>query len=195
LDRSVTRDGYLLDVRNVSLRFGGVRALSVVLSALDSSYSIPIAVVLHRHCLSRDMVQEQLGGSVRLAVREAEDKQPLESGIFVAPADYHLLVERGWFALSLDAPESPARPSVDVLFESAADAYGASVQGVVLTGTNQDGARGTAAIRQHGGHVLAQNPADAVAKPMPQAAIAAGADMILPLEAIGEHLRSLDPAI
>jgi two-component system chemotaxis response regulator CheB len=172
---------------------GGMRALSIVLSELDESYPIPIAVVLHRHALSGDMVQRQLRESVRLAVREPEDKQPIERGIFVAPADYHLLVEPGWFTFSLDAPESYARPSVDALFQSAADAYGAGVQGVVLTGTNQDGALGTAAIGKQGGSVIAQEPNGAEAGAMPQAAIAAGADLVLPLEAIGAHLRSLEP--
>jgi two-component system chemotaxis response regulator CheB len=127
-------------------------------------------------------------------VHEPEDKQPLQQGAFVAPADYHLLVEPGWFALSLDAPESYSRPSVDVLFASAADAYGAAVQGVVLTGSNHDGARGTASIRRQGGSVLAQAPEGAEARRMPEAAITAGADLTLPLARIGAHLRSLAPA-
>jgi two-component system chemotaxis response regulator CheB len=170
---------------------GGVRALEIVLSALDEDFPTPVALVLHRHARSGSILVKQIQRSTRLPVCEPEDKQPVAPGVYVAPADYHLIVERGWFGLSVDPPENHARPSVDVLFESAVHAYGARVLGIVLTGANRDGARGTALIRQHGGSVIAQDPDTAEAPQMPTAAIAAGADIVLALADIGPHLLNL----
>ena len=100
------------------------------------------------------------------------DKEPILAGrVYVAPPNYHLLVEGDHFAFSLDAPEDYARPSIDVFFESAAEAYGAHVTGIVLTGMRQDGARGLAAIKHHGGAAVVQEPHDAVAPSMPSCRI------------------------
>jgi len=175
----------------VGASLGGVRALRHVLPALPAAFPIPVAIVLHRHPRSGEIVTRQLQEHTALTVTEADDKQPIEAGVFLAPADYHLLVEPGWFSLSLDPPEGYARPSVDVLFESAAATYGPRVVGVVLTGANQDGAEGTRHIRERGGRVIAQDPATADARQMPEAAIAAGADLALPLAGIGAHLFEL----
>ncbi|HEX2120839.1 MAG TPA: chemotaxis protein CheB, partial [Thermoanaerobaculia bacterium] len=128
---------------------------------------------------------------------DADDKQWVKPGsVYLAPADYHLLVdrngERGELHLSVDARVEYSRPSVDVLFESAADAYRAGCIGVVLTGANADGARGAAQIKRRGGFVIVQDPAGAEAREMPQAAIGAtGVDRILPLERIGPFLVEL----
>src|SRR5439155_14233723 len=112
--------------------------------------------------------------------------------VYVAPPDYHLLVERGRFALSVDDRVRYARPSIDVLFESAADVYGERLIGIILTGANDDGARGLARIREVGGVALIQDPAGALRRAMPDAAIAAtAADAILPLEDIGRFIYGL----
>ena len=175
----------------VGASMGGVRALETVLPALDQDFPIPVALVLHRHPHSGDVLVKQIQRNTQLTVCEPEDKQPLVPGVFVAPADYHLLLEDGWFGLSVDPPENHARPSVDVLFESAAHVDGSRVLGVVLTGANRDGARGTALIRGRGGSVIVQDPETAEASQMPQAALAAGADIVLPLEEIGPYLARL----
>jgi two-component system chemotaxis response regulator CheB len=128
-----------------------------------------------------------------LAVVDALDKQWIQPGtVYLAPADYHLLVERGELSLSVDARVEHSRPSIDVLFESAADAYGPATVGVVLTGANADGARGAARIKERGGFVVVQEPESAEAPAMPRAAIAAArVDRILPLERIGPFLVEL----
>jgi len=129
-------------------------------------------------------------------VREALDKEHVDAGtVYVAPPGYHLLVEADHtLALSMDAPVAFSRPSIDVLFESAAVAYGERVLGIVLSGANNDGAAGLAAIRAAGGRAWVQQPADALAATMPQAAIdTAGADLVLPLRDMAlrlAHLRS-----
>ena len=121
---------------------------------------------------------------------DADDKQWIKpKTVYLAPADYHLLVEKGEFSLSVDEAVSHSRPSIDVLFESAADAYGPSLIGVILTGANNDGASGVRRIKSRGGLVVAQDPKTAEAPSMPEAAIATGAvDQILPLDQIGPFL-------
>jgi two-component system chemotaxis response regulator CheB len=117
--------------------------------------------------------------------------------VFIAPPDYHLLVEGETFALSTEAPVAFSRPSIDVLFESAADAYGSTVIGIILTGANEDGAAGLAKIKRRGGVAVIQDPGGAMRRTMPDAAIAAtAADAIIPLEEIGKFLYGLwvDPA-
>ena len=122
---------------------------------------------------------------------EAEDKEIIEAGhLYVAPADYHLLVEPGRFALSIDAPVHHSRPSIDVLFESAADAYGDRAAAVVLSGANEDGCRGLRHLKRRGGLTLVQDPSTAVRTEMPDAAIATGAvDEVLTLDAIAAALN------
>jgi two-component system chemotaxis response regulator CheB len=126
-------------------------------------------------------------------VQDAEDKMAIERGkVYIAPPDYHLLVEHGSFALSVDERVQFARPSIDVLFESAAHSYGPGVIGIILTGANEDGAAGLAAVKARGGVAVVQDPSDAERRTMPDAAIAAtAADAVLPLEGIGEFLYAL----
>ena len=129
-----------------------------------------------------------------LPLREVEDKDEILPGkVYLAPADYHLLVEVGYFGLSTDLPVSYARPSIDVLFESAADAYGERlVTGVILTGANQDGAIGAAAIKAQGGIVLVQQPTTAESAVMPAAAIAQTCvDSVLSLSELAAWLNGL----
>ena len=134
-----------------------------------------------------------LGEHTRRPEHDVEDKSPIEPRhVYLAPSDYHLLVEPGSFALSVDERVQHARPSIDVLFESAADAYGERVIGVILTGANEDGAAGLARIKRRGGAAIVQDPGSAERRAMPDAAIAATvADAILPLEEIGRFLCSL----
>ena len=177
----------------IGCSLGGMQALNTVLSSLGPDFTKPIAVVQHRHKRSSENLPEFFRRSTHLCVVDVVDKQWIEPGcVYLAPADYHLLVERGEFSLSVDDVVAHSRPSVDVLFESAADAYGDRVIGVILTGMNNDGARGARRIRQRGGFVIAQEPRTAEAPSMPQAAIdSGGVDRILPLERIGPFLAEL----
>jgi two-component system chemotaxis response regulator CheB len=128
-----------------------------------------------------------------LPVIEPEDKLPLQPGhVYLAPSDYHLLVEHGWLALSVDPPVQYARPSIDVLFESLADAYGPRAVGVMLTSASADGAEGAAAIKRAGGRVLVQEPGSAESPVGPRAVIArTPVDAVLPLEQLPGALLAL----
>jgi two-component system, chemotaxis family, protein-glutamate methylesterase/glutaminase len=179
----------------VGTSLGGLSALSVLLGGLAPSFPAPLAIVQHRAADGDGLgLAALLRTRTRLAVVEAEDKTPLEPGtVYLAPADYHLLVEsRGWLALSTDPPVRSARPSIDVLFETAAEAYGAAVLGVLLTGASADGAAGVAAIKRRGGRVLVQDPGTAESSTMPAAGIAAAAvDGVLPIGALAARVASL----
>lgn len=171
---------------------GGFRALQTLLAGLPARFRTPVAVVLHRLPGKSDSIGAALQPVSALRILEPDDKTRVEAGhVYVAPADYHLLVERGRFALSTEERVMHARPSVDVLFESAAVAYGAELIGVVLTGASEDGAAGAAAIRARGGTVVVQDPKEAESGVMPRAAADAGrgrADVILPLARIAGYL-------
>lgn len=124
---------------------------------------------------------------------EAEDKQPLEPGtVHVAPPDYHLLVERGWLSLSTDAPVKYSRPSIDVMFESAAASFGERLVALVLTGASDDGTDGARAVRRYGGTVMVQDPATAEQAIMPQSVIDAGvADRVVALEQVTDVIAEV----
>jgi two-component system, chemotaxis family, protein-glutamate methylesterase/glutaminase len=176
---------------------GGVEALSVLLPALSRGYHGAVLVVLHLPREHPSLLVDIFGPKCALAVREAADKEPVAPGtIYFAPSDYHLLVDHGpELALSMDAPVNFSRPSIDVLFESAADAYGARAVGVLLTGVNQDGAEGLARIAAAGGFTIAQDPETAERPEMPGAAVRRGAARkVLDLERIGPFLAGLDAA-
>jgi two-component system chemotaxis response regulator CheB len=177
----------------VGTSLGGFAALKVLLAGLPGRFSFPVLIVQHRGKRGSEKMAELLAGESALPVSEPEDKEALVAGhVYVAPADYHLLVEPGWVALSTEGPVSHARPSVDVLFESAADAYGPGVVGVVLTGLNRDGASGCARIKRRGGLVLVQDPKTAESDQMPSAAIAAAAvDRISTLNELSAFLGEL----
>lgn len=178
----------------VGTSLGGLNALIELLHRLPSSLPVPIVVVQHRSPAADSGLAALLQDHTALTVEEAEDKQPMSSGtVYLAPPDYHLLIEEpGLLALSTDAPVRSARPSIDVLFETAADAYGPALVGVLLTGASADGAEGLAAIKARGGRAIVQDPSTAECRTMPAAGISATAvDYVLPLEAIGGHLVSL----
>jgi len=177
----------------VGCSWGGLAALGRLLEHLPDEVDVPIAIAQHRGPDSlRGALQAALQRHLARPVVEAADKDPIEPGhVYVAPPDYHLLVEVGSFALSVDERVQHARPSIDVLFESAADAYGAGVIGVVLTGANADGAAGLARIAARGGVAIVQDPETAEAREMPEAALAAAPATVLPLEGIGPFLGEL----
>ncbi len=190
---SIAAFGEEVEVVVIGASWGGLAALEIVFRSLPASFRLPIAVVLHRGVLSTERLSSTLRRYTTLPVQETLDKEPILPGhIYIAPPDYHLLVEPGSFALSTEAPVRYARPAIDVLFESAADAYAEQVIGVVLTGSSQDGAAGVARIKARGGRVIVQSPETAASPVMPKAAIAATRpDWILPLSEIGPILSSL----
>jgi two-component system chemotaxis response regulator CheB len=158
----------------VGTSWGGLAALRTLVGGLPPEFDIPIAIVQHRHRDSDAMLARFLQERTQLLVCEVEDKQPIESGrVFVAPANYHMLIERGHFSLSLEAPVRYSRPSIDVALTSAANAYGHRAVGVVLTGANADGAEGLRRIADSGGMAVVQDPATAEVPTMPVAAIRA----------------------
>lgn len=176
----------------VGVSAGGLSALRTLVAALPADFAIPLAVVQHR---SRDseLLCELLQECAPLQVAEVNDKQPIQPGhVYVGPPDYHLLVEPGYFALSTDEPVRFSRPSIDVMFRSAADTYGPDVVGVVLTGANADGARGLRSIVDRGGYAVVQDPATAEVSVMPQHALQAVPEAcVLPLDGIGPHLAAI----
>ena len=174
--------------------WGGLHAVETVLGSLPADFGPPIVIAQHRQADSHDnMLVRLLDARCALKVCEAEDKQELDPGtVLVAPPDYHLLVETGSVALSVDAPLNFSRPSIDILFSSAADAYGNRVAGVVLTGANADGALGLAQIAERGGPAIVQDPETAERREMPEAALWATPEArVLALEEIGPALREL----
>lgn len=176
----------------VGVSAGGLDAVCVLLGRLPDDFGMPIVVVQHRSKDS-DALCEVLQDCTRMSIHEVTDKVSMEPGnVYLAPPDYHLLVEEGYFSLSTDAPEMYSRPSIDVAFESAADAYGPRVVGVVLTGANHDGARGLRHIADRGGAVLVQDPRTAEVAVMPTAALRAVPEAeVLTLEGIAARLVAL----
>jgi two-component system chemotaxis response regulator CheB len=173
---------------------GGVSALLNLLAPLPASFPLPIVAVLHLLPRRESRLGSVLGSALALPVREPVDKQAIEPGqVYVAPPDYHLMIELDRsFSFSSEAPVSYARPSIDVLMSSAADAFGPGLVGALLTGANMDGAEGMAAIRARGGVTLVQRPDEAEVATMPQAAIdRCPPDHILPLQDMSQFLIRL----
>ena len=158
----------------VGVSAGAVEALSSLFSGLPGDFPLSTCVVVHLPPDKDSVLPELLQMHTTLAVKEAEDKEPMEAGtVYIAPPDYHLQVEPDHsLSLSAEAPVLFSRPSVDVLFETAAEAFGEGLIGVVLTGASSDGARGLRKVIDCGGRGIVQQPKDAHAPTMPQAAIA-----------------------
>lgn len=173
---------------------GAVEALTALLPPLPATLRASVAVVLHLPRDRRSLLADIFRGRCALPLREAHDKDAVEPGtVYFAPPDYHLLMDQGpRLSLSVDPPVHFSRPSIDVLFESAADLFGPRLVGIVLSGANEDGARGLAAIRDGGGLTLVQDPASAPMPAMPQAALASGrVDHILTPAAMARLLVQL----
>jgi two-component system chemotaxis response regulator CheB len=178
----------------IGASWGGLHAVETVLAALPQDFAAAIVIAQHRQIDSADgMLPRLLDARCALTVCEAEDKVALDRGtVLLAPADYHLLVEQGTVALSVDEPLNFSRPSIDILFSSAADAYGERVAGVILTGANADGALGLAQIAARGGPAIVQDPDTAERREMPEAALWAVPEArVLQLEEIGPALVQL----
>jgi two-component system chemotaxis response regulator CheB len=152
---------------------GGFNALQEILRPLPADFGLPILVVLHRPPSPDELLIYTLNESCQLLVKEADQDELIEPGrVYIAPANYHLLVERDrTLSLSIDAKVCYSRPSIDVLFETASDAYLAGLIGIILTGGNNDGTAGLRQIKKNGGLTIAQDPATALSKLMPSSAI------------------------
>jgi len=177
---------------------GAIEALNQLLPAVPAAARIPVVVVVHLSPNRPSLLLEIFAARCLAQVREPEDKQPMTAGsIWFAPPNYHLLLEADRsFAFSVDLPVNFSRPSIDVLFESAADVFGETLCCIVLTGANDDGARGASAVRRRGGLVIVQDPNSAEAKEMPNAAIfRANPQIIAPLPEIAQLIRLATRAI
>lgn len=177
----------------VGTSWGGLQALRALIGGLPGDFGMPVVVVQHRHRQSDHMLSTLLQDMTDLNVCEVEDKAPVTAGnVYIAPADYHLLVDDGQFSLTLDAPVRYSRPSIDVTFESVADSYGGRAVGVVLTGANADGSRGLARIRDRGGLTVVQDPEQAESATMPRAALKSVPDAkVLAVRDIPPYLAAL----
>lgn len=173
---------------------GGLDALKTLISHLPGDFSLPITTVLHLHRNTKDELINLLRRSTRLTVKYAGDKEKLNGGcLYIAPPDYHLLIEDDkTFSLSVDEPVNYSRPSIDVTFESASDAFREHVIGIILTGANGDGSKGLKRIKERGGTAIVQNPQSAQYPEMPLAAISeTEVDNILDIDEISGKIYEL----
>ena len=173
---------------------GGLYALSSLLEALPPDYPLPVIVVQHRYKDQKELLEQILQSKCAIKIKQADEKEKIEKGVvYIAPPDYHLLIESDLtFSLSSDVLVSYSRPSIDVLFESAALAFGSQLIGVLLTGANRDGTDGLFTIKNSGGLTIAQSPAEAQFPYMPQSAIdKGGARFILTLAEIKKRFLDI----
>jgi two-component system chemotaxis response regulator CheB len=177
----------------IGTSWGGLAAMTKLLGTLPADFSIPIVIVQHRSKDSEQLLAQLLQDSTDLRVCEVDDKDELTPGtVHLAPANYHVMIESGYLSLTIEEPVRFSRPSIDVLFTSAADVYGNATIGVVLTGANEDGSRGLAHIVKRGGVGLVQDPKTAEIPIMPEAALrAVPTAEVLPLNAIAPRLIAL----
>ncbi len=184
----------MFDAVVIGVSMGGLQALKVILPRLPKNFAIPVIVVLHQSTTIDSSLAVLLNGMFEIDVKEAELNEKIEAGyVYLSSPGYHLLIEQDkTFALSIDPPENFSIPSIDVLFESAAEAYGDGLVGIILTGANADGSQGLKVVGQHGGLTVVQAPNTAEAKVMPEAAIAAAeVRHIVPLDEMGEFILRL----
>ncbi len=177
----------------VGASWGGLQALTTLVGGFPANFALPIVLVQHRSRDSTSALAELLQDASKLCVCEVEDKAPIVAGhVHIAPPDYHLLIDRGFFALSTEAPYRYSRPSIDITFESAALAYDGDTIGVVLTGANQDGSDGLRRIASCKGVTIVQDPDTAESPTMPRAALAAVPKAtVLPIDGIAPFLVRL----
>jgi two-component system chemotaxis response regulator CheB len=177
----------------IGASLGGLAALQTLLRRLPADLPSTVVIVQHRTHDGDSRLVDLLQSHAALPVSEPDDKEPIEAGhVYLAPANYHLIVERQFFSLSVDPPVWFSRPSIDVLFESVADSYAASAIGVVLTCSNEDGAAGAEAIKRAGGLVLIQDPTGAESPVAVRAVLArTQVDAVLDLEQLADRLCQL----
>lgn len=182
-----------VEIVAIGASLGGLHALRTLLAGLPAELGCAVVIVQHRRPDPDSRLVQLLASHSALPIIEPEDKTPIATNhVYVAPSDYHLLVDRGVLALSVDPPVSHSRPSIDVLFESVADAYGSTAVGVALTSSNEDGAAGALAIKRAGGRVFVEDPGSAESPVGPLAVLAkTSVDGVMPLEAMAPVLVSL----
>ncbi|HEX3915241.1 MAG TPA: chemotaxis protein CheB [Steroidobacteraceae bacterium] len=184
-----------IDAVVIGASAGGIEALLMLLPALPPGLRPPVFIVLHLPRDKPSLLAQIFARKCAVPVREAEDKDAVAAGtVYFAPNDYHLLLDDGpQLSLSADDPVHHSRPSIDVLFESAAEIYHDRLMGIILSGANEDGASGLAAIHDAGGLTVVQCPQSARAPHMALCALKLRpADCVLPLDEIAEMLRTLD---
>ncbi|MFQ5866186.1 MAG: chemotaxis protein CheB [bacterium] len=178
----------------IGVSAGGSESLRIILSALPGDFLLSIVIVQHLHPNSDNFLACYLNEKSELTVKEADEKESIKAGmVYIAPPNYHLLIEEDkTFSLSISERVNYARPSIDVLFETAADAYGSNLIGIILTGANHDGSQGLKRIKERGGLTIVQDPKTAEVDSMPKAAMAATeVDHVLPLEQIALFLQKI----
>jgi len=177
----------------IGASWGGLQALTTLVSGFQANFPFPLVVVQHRSRDSTSALAELLQDVSKLKVCEVEDKAPIVDGhVHIAPPDYHLLVDSGSFSLSTEAPLRYSRPSIDITFESVALAYNELAIGVVLTGANQDGAEGLRTIVARRGIAIVQEPDTAESPTMPRAALkAVPTAKVLPIDEMAAYLTRL----
>jgi two-component system chemotaxis response regulator CheB len=178
----------------IGVSAGGLEALKTILPELPGDFPSPIIVVQHRHPFSDDSLEKAMNDLCKVNVQQINDKTSILPGsVYFAPPNYHVMIEEDMtFSLTLDAAVNFSRPSIDVLFESAADVFGEHLIGIVLTGANKDGSEGLLQVKKKGGLAIVQDPETAAVDAMPLAAIAATkVDYILKLDLIAEMLVHL----
>ncbi|HET9424180.1 MAG TPA: chemotaxis protein CheB [Gemmatimonadaceae bacterium] len=181
------------EIAVVGTSWGGLAALRELVAALPAELKMPVVLIQHRHRMSDGALSGLLQDRTKLRVCEVEDKTPIEGGsVYIAPADYHLLIEPGYFTLSVEEPIRYSRPSIDLTFSSAADVFGAKTIGAVLTGANADGSEGLRRIAERGGLALVQEPATAESPTMPSAALkAVPSARVLTIREIGKLIGEM----
>lgn len=174
---------------------GAMKALTTLLPCLSANCPAPVIIVLHLHPLQDRYFLKHYQGLSALQIKEADEKETIQAGyVYFAPPNYHLLIENNkTFSFSIDEKVNYSRPSIDVLFESAANVYGARLAGILLTGANNDGAAGLRYIKEKGGTVIVQDPHSAESPYMPSSALQeVQADLVLDLDGIGQWLTELN---
>lgn len=174
---------------------GGMNALKIIVSGIGKKFKLPMIIVQHLHAYSDSFLAQYLNSISSLNIKEAEDKEKiLQATGYIAPANYHILIEQDrTLALNADERINYSRPSIDVLFNSAADVYSSKLIGIILTGANNDGVRGMMKIKQSGGLTIVQDPQNAEADYMPRAVInEISVDHILSLKKIGSLLETIN---
>jgi len=191
----MAKDKHIYDLLVVGGSNGGMEAFIKILEGLDDGFQLPIAFVLHQQRGSKSLLPAILGGHTQIRVSEPVDKEIIQPGnIYIAPPDYHLLIEPDkTFSYSYSEPLNYSRPSIDILFETAAEAFGNKVAGLLLTGANSDGSAGLKSITNKGGLAIVQDPETARSPEMPLSAISLGINQnILDLHAISQFLNILN---
>lgn len=178
----------------IGVSAGGFKALHSILAQFPATFPLPLIIVQHRMAESDDYLVESLNRRCRITIKEADEKEEIKPGVaYIAPAGYHLLIEKNrTFSLCLNEPVCYSRPSIDVLFESASEAYKSKLIGVILTGANTDGSQGIKAIKKKRGLTIVQDPETAEIKTMPMAALETNAvDHVIRLEEIPSFISKL----